>query len=141
MEANPDIEVQVYRAGTGDLTARIATEKESGGIEADVLWAADAPTSETYAADGDLASFDELDTSEIVADVVDPDNYYVGTRLKPTVIAYNTNEIEESDAPTSWQDLTDPKYRDQIVLPNPAVSGAAATNASVWKNEPALGTE
>lgn len=140
MEANPDIEVQVYRAGTGDLNARIATEKESGSIEADVLWAADAPTFEKYQEDGDLAPLDGVDTSAVIEDVVDPDNYYVGTRLMPTVIAYNTNVISEDDVPTSWQDLTDPKYKDKIVLPNPAVSGAAAFNASVWKNEPSLGT-
>src|SRR5699024_4434668 len=40
METHPDIIVEVYRAGTGDLNARIATEKQSGDIEADVLWAA-----------------------------------------------------------------------------------------------------
>lgn len=137
--ANPDIKVSVYRAGTGDLNARIAAEKQSGTIEADVLWAADAATFESYKAEGDLATLQDVDTSALIDEAVDADNAYVGTRIIPTVIAYNTSVIEAADAPQSWADLVDPKYANQLVLPDPAVSGAAAFNASVWKNDSQLG--
>ncbi|MFV8396145.1 ABC transporter substrate-binding protein [Corynebacterium hindlerae] len=138
-EKNPNIEVEVFRAGTGDLNARIESEKKTGKIGADILWAADAPTFETYAKAGDLAKLDNLDTKAVIDDAKDPNNFYVGTRIIPTVIAYNTKEITE--APGSWKDLTDPKFLDKLVLPDPAVSGAAAFNASAWKNDPALGEE
>ncbi|MDR7329867.1 ABC transporter substrate-binding protein [Corynebacterium guangdongense] len=141
MEANPDIEVEVYRAGTGDLNARIATEKETGTIGADVLWAADAPTFEGYAESGDLAELQDVNTDGIIDEAVDEEGYYVGTRIIPTVIAYNTDVMEQDQLPASWADLTDPKYRDQIVMPDPAVSGAAAFNASAWKNNEDLGEE
>ncbi len=141
MEANPDIKVEVYRAGTGDLNARIAAEKASGSIEADVLWAADAPTFESYAAEGDLAELEDVDSSVVIEEARDDENFYVGTRIIPTVIAYNTSIVDEADLPQSWADLTDPKYADMLVMPDPAVSGAAAFNASVWKNEPALGED
>lgn len=141
MEANPDINVEVYRAGTGDLNARIEAEKESGTIEADVLWAADAPTFESYKAEGDLAELVDVDTSDILDEAIDAENYYVGTRIIPTVIAYNTEVLEQDQIPASWQDLTDPAFADQLVMPDPAVSGAAAFNASVWKNDDQLGEE
>ena len=139
--ANPDIRVEVYRAGTGDLNARIAAEKESGSIGADVLWAADAATFESYKAAGDLAELQDVDTTDIIAEALDADNRYVGTRIIPTVIAYNTDVIDAADAPQSWADLVDPQYADRLVMPDPAVSGAAAFNASVWKNDPQLGEE
>lgn len=141
MEANPDIEVEVYRAGTGDLNARIEAEKASGGVEADVLWAADAPTFESYVAAGDLAELQDVDTSALIEEAVPEGGFYVGTRIIPTVIAYNTDVVDEADAPQSWADLTDPKYAGQLVMPDPAVSGAAAFNASVWKNDEQLGEE
>ncbi len=141
MEANPDIEVEVYRAGTGDLSARIAAEKASGGVEADVLWAADAPTFESYAAEGDLAELQDVDTSALIEEAVDEENFYVGTRVIPTVIAYNTDVVDEAEVPQSWADLTDPKYAGRLVMPDPAVSGAAAFNASVWKNDAQLGED
>ena len=141
MEAHPDINVEVYRAGTGDLNARIASEKESGAIEADVLWAADSSTFEDYAADGDLAELENVETEGIMEEVIDAEGYYVGTRIIPTVIAYNTDVISQDEAPQSWQDLIDPKYMDKLVMPDPAVSGAAAFNASVWLESDELGEE
>ncbi|AKE39002.1 ABC-type Fe3+ transport system, periplasmic component [Corynebacterium camporealensis] len=129
-EQHPDIEVEVYRAGTGDLNARIESEKSTGEVEADILWAADAATFEGYS--DDLIELD-LDTDALIDEVKDEENKYIGTRIIPTVIAYNTNEIDE--APESWAELTDEKYADQLIMPDPAVSGAAAFNAAVWDEE------
>lgn len=129
-EQYPDIEVEVYRAGTGDLNARIESEKSTGEVEADILWAADAATFEGYS--DDLIELD-LDTDALIDEVKDEENKYIGTRIIPTVIAYNTNEIDE--APESWAELTDEKYADQLIMADPAVSGAAAFNAAVWDEE------
>lgn len=134
---NPGIDVQVFRAGTGDLNARIASERETGKIGADVLLAADAPTFEKYKADDLLLKYTPADVGALDPNVVDPDGFYVGTRIIPTVIAYNTNAV--SQAPTAWKDLADPKYKGQITLPNPDVSGAAAFNTAVWLGQSDLG--
>lgn len=138
-EENPDVEVQVYRAGTGDLKARIDAEKSSGKVEGDLIWAADAPTFEEFKEQDLLSKFDAVTTDEVLEEVVDEDGYYVGTRLIPTVIAYNTDVIDQADAPKSWADLTDDKHMEKIVMPDPAVSGAAAFNATVWMNNEKLG--
>ncbi|MGB7235167.1 MAG: ABC transporter substrate-binding protein [Rhodococcus sp. (in: high G+C Gram-positive bacteria)] len=135
--ANPGIDVQVYRAGTGDLNARIASERETGKIGADVLLAADAPTFEGYKEENLLLQYTPADVSALNPNVVDPEGYYVGTRIIPTVIAYNTQAVTQP--PTSWQDLADPKYKGQITLPNPDASGAAAFNTAVWLGEEGLG--
>lgn len=137
--ANPDIEVEVFRAGTGDLNARIASERRTGSIGADVLLAADAPTFEGYKAENLLAEYTPADVDALNPDIVDPDGYYVGTRIIPTVIAYNTGAV--TDPPTTWTALADPKYKGQITLPNPDVSGAAAYNTAVWLSEDALGEQ
>lgn len=140
-EANPDVQVEVYRAGTGDLTARLEAEKTAGGIEADIFWAADAPTFETYKEAGDLAELTDVDTSEVIEAAQDADNMYVGTRIIPTVIAYNTDVYDQDNAPASWQALTDEEYQGKLVMPDPSVSGAAAYNATVWKGDDALGED
>lgn len=136
-EVHPEITVEVFRAGTGDLTTRVATEQQAGGIQADVFLAADAGTFEKYAADGLLQQYTPADVDALNPDVVDPEGFYTGTRIIPTVIAYNTGII--SDAPDSWESLTDPAYADRIVMPNPDVSGAAAYNAAVWLDDAKLG--
>ncbi|MQP33273.1 extracellular solute-binding protein [Rhodococcus erythropolis] len=134
---NPGIDVKVYRAGTGDLNARIASERATGKVGADVLLAADAPTFEGYKAEDLLLKYTPTDVSALDPNVVDPDGYYVGTRIIPTVIAYNTTSV--SAPPTSWKELADPKFSGQITLPNPDVSGAAAFNTAVWMSTDGLG--
>lgn len=138
-EVHPEITVEVFRAGTGDLTTRVATEQETGKIQADVFLAADAPTFENYAADDLLREYTPADVDALDPAVVDPEGFYTGTRIIPTVIAYNTDAVTE--APESWADLTDPEYADRLVMPNPDVSGAAAFNAAVWLDEDQLGEE
>ncbi|WP_241384550.1 ABC transporter substrate-binding protein [Rhodococcus sp. CH91] len=138
-EAETGIGVEVFRAGTGDLTARIEAERTTGEIGADVLLAADAPTFENYKLDGLLRQYTPADADAMNPGVVDPEGYYVGTRVIPTVIAYNTTAIDSP--PTSWKDLTDPSYLGRITLPNPNVSGAAAFTTAVWLDTPGLGEE
>ncbi len=138
-EDHPNVDVEVFRAGTGDLTTRVDTERTSGEIQADVFLAADAATFEDYAAEGLLVEYTPADADALMPDVVDPEGYYVGTRIIPTVIAYNTSVIDAP--PESWQELADPAYADQLVMPNPDVSGAAAYNAAVWSTTPELGDE
>lgn len=138
-ERQPDVDVQVFRAGTGELKTRVATEKESGEIQADIMLAADVPTFESYVAEGDLQALDISNAGELNQDVVDPEGYYVGTRIIPTVIAYNTDMVDA--APESWADLAEPEYKDMIAMPNPEVSGAAAFNTAVWIQEESLGEE
>ncbi len=138
-EIHPEVTVEVFRAGTGDLTTRVATEQASGGVQADVFLAADAGTFEDYAADELLLQYSPTDVESLNQDVVDPEGYYTGTRIIPTVIAYNTGLVTEP--PTSWAELTDAEYANKLVMPNPDVSGAAAYNAAVWLDEPALGEQ
>ncbi|PXA77274.1 ABC transporter substrate-binding protein [Auritidibacter sp. NML100628] len=140
-EVNPDAEIDVFRAGTGELKTRVASEKETGEIQADVILAADVPTFEDYAAEGDLAELNLENTDSLDDSYVDEDNYWVGTRLIPTIIAVNTDVISEDDEPSLWQDLTNSDYEGQIAMPNPDVSGAAAFNTAVWRSSDELGDQ
>ena len=110
-------------------------------MEADLIWAADAPTFEAFKSEDLLAQLNDVEAGEVIDSAVDPEGYYVGTRIISTVLAYNTSVIDEADAPQSWTDLTDARFRDKIVMPDPAVSGAAAYNATVWMNNDELGED
>lgn len=138
-EQQPNVTVEVFRAGTGDLTARIEAERTTGDVQADVLLAADSGTFEGYAAEDLLLAYTPADVDALNQDVVDPEGFYTGTRIIPTVIAYNTTAIDSP--PTSWKDLTDSEYAGKITMPNPDVSGAAAYNAAVWLATDELGDD
>ena len=41
------------------------------------------------------------------------------------IIAYNKDKLAKEDIPTGWEDLTNPKYKGRIAMPNPLLSGTA----------------
>lgn len=136
-ERYPDVQVNVFRSGTGELLTRIEAEEAAGGVQADVLLAADAPTFESLKERDLFAQFVPEAAGELDEDFKDPDGFYTGTRLISTIIGYNTDLVTEP--PESWMDLTGEEYQDTIGMPNPEYSGAAAYNTALWYARPELG--
>ena len=56
--AHPGVTVEVFRAPTGELNARIAADLREGGLRADVLWLTDPLSMQQYDADGLLRAAD-----------------------------------------------------------------------------------
>jgi iron(III) transport system substrate-binding protein len=56
--------------------------------------------------------------------VADPENFYQTTFLGLFQLAHNTQKVGEAEAPKSWTDLLDPKWRDQLAVGHPGFSGA-----------------
>jgi iron(III) transport system substrate-binding protein len=137
-EQYPEIEVQVFRSGTGELLTRIESEEAAGGVQADVLLAADAPTFENLKSRDLFVEYTPAGAEELAEEFKDPDGFYTGTRLISTIIGYNTEQVQEP--PSSWQDLLDSLYQAQrIGMPSPDYSGAAAYNIALWYARPELG--
>lgn len=121
--AHPDIDVQLTSSpGTGELISRIESEKKNP--LGDVAWGG---SSENYdaAADGTFASV-ELENDAYTV-LQDPDHEWHATDALFQAIAVNTDRVAKSDYPTSFADLTDPKWKDagQVVFANPRSSGTS----------------
>ena len=46
-------------------------------------------------------------------------------RVSNMIIAYNGNKLSAQKVPKNWTDLTDPKWKGKIAMPNPMLSGTA----------------
>ncbi len=134
-ELYPDVTVELFRSGTEEVVSRFLLETEAGAPQADVLLLADAPTFEILKARGLLAAYDAPDAAGIDAAYYDPAGYYYGTKLIATVIVYNTNQVTEPV--TSWLELS--QLPDQVAMPSPSYSGAAAYNLGVLKRTDGVG--
>ncbi len=118
--SHPDVTVEVFRAPTGELNARIAAERREGRIRADVLWMTDPLSIQPYAAADELRAWSPP-AAEAIDAAYRSDDYW-GARLLNMVIVAG----EDVDpAPTDWGDLADPAYRDGVVVPDPGFAGSA----------------
>lgn len=129
-EVYPDVTVNIFRSGTEEVIGKINAEQQAGAIQADVLLVADAVTFESLAADDLLLSYESSELEGIPEEFIADDFFYYGTKIMATIIAYNTDNVDE--APTSWEDLVSEEAAGSVIMPSPAYSGAAAYNAGVF---------
>ena len=112
----PDITVEVYRAATGDIMAKLSAERQARAPSADVVWLADGASAVMLKNQGLLARFVSSEDAYIPASMKDKDYNFYGSRVINMVLAYNTQAIQTK--PTSWNDLLNPAYRGKIGIPN-----------------------
>ncbi|MBI3499917.1 MAG: ABC transporter substrate-binding protein [Proteobacteria bacterium] len=120
---NPEIEVDIFRSGTTEVMAKLQAEFAAGQPKPDVVFIADAVTMERLKADGRLEPYAAADVSQLPPGSYDPQKTYFGTKLITTGIMINTAAPMR---PKSWNDLLWPEAKNQVILPSPLYSGAAA---------------
>ena len=121
----PNLEIQVERASTGDITDRFLAEK--GNPRADVIWALATTSLLRAAAEGMLEPYAPAGLDRVSSKMRDFDNppLFVGTDVFMSAFCVNTEKLAEAGLPmpASWADLTDPVYKNQLIMPDPSSSG------------------
>ena len=135
-QANPGVDVEVFRSGTTEVMGKLAAEFSGGQPKADVLLIADAASMEALKKDGRLLAYPEAKVEGLAPGSFDADRTYFGSKLITTGIAVNTSA---KNRPTSWADLGKPEYKGQIAMPSPLYSGAAAIMLGTMTERPDLG--
>lgn len=125
----PDIKVDFQSAGAGKLMAKIAAERESGKILADVLWTSEVPDFYQMKAQNLLQAYIPTESKALLNPLPDYDGSFTAVRLGTLGIAYNTRLIKE--APKTWTDLQKPAFKGAYGIANPALSGTAYMSVAV----------
>ncbi len=123
LKKNPGITMDYQSAGAGKLMAKIAAERESGKILADVLWTSEVPDFYSMKKEGLLEQYVSPSSKEILNPFKDFDGSFTPARLGTLGIAYNTRIIKK--APAAWKDLFQKEYKGAFGIANPALSGTA----------------
>lgn len=130
----PDIKINWVRNSTGIIAAKLKAEKENQ--RADVIWGLSVTDIETLKRDSLLEPYTPTDIAKIPAKFKDKQTppSWVGTNGYVAAMIYNTVEGKKKNIPqpATWEDLTKPEYKGQIVMPNPAASGTGFLCISGW---------
>jgi iron(III) transport system substrate-binding protein len=137
LKKNPGLDMDYQSAGAGKLMAKIAAERESGKILADVLWTSEVPDFYQLRSQGMLEKYVSPEIKNAVNPLSDFDGSFTPARLGTLGIGYNTRFIKEP--PKTWQDLFKPQFKGAFGIANPALSGTAYVSVAML--EKAFGWE
>lgn len=116
-----DLTVQRVTSGTGALMKRI--EAEAANPLGDVVWGAGFGTMAAF--QHNFQPYDSPEAKGLDKSFLGPDNLWAGTNAHVMLIMVNEKQLKGEEAPKSWQDLFDPKWKDKVIIGDPATSGSA----------------
>jgi iron(III) transport system substrate-binding protein len=128
----PGIDVKFVRIESNAQVVRLMQEARFGRMQADVWAVIDgvAPlTQNNIAAEFDIASAKSLPPA-----LVDPNRRWIATNLATRSLAYNTQLIPKEQAPRTYQDLLDPRWKGKLVWNPNAMTGAWGFIATILRH-------
>ncbi len=123
----PGIAVRTERTGAERVFQRIGQEYSSNIHAVDVVNSSDAAHFIVWKRDGILLPYVPEDVAKYPAEHRDVDGQFASFRVWLSIIAYNTNLVKPEEAPKSFADLLDPKWKGKIVKAHPGYSGTIMT--------------
>ena len=117
------IKVEYVEISTGKALAQL--QAENGNTTADI-WFGGGVDSYISATDlGYLEQYVSPEAEAINPAYSDADGYWTGLALVPAGFLVNNDALAEKnlEAPKTWEDLADPKYKGEIIMASPAISG------------------
>src|SRR5690242_20868893 len=124
----PGVSVRVERTGAERVFQRIGQEYGSNIHAVDVANSSDAAHFIVWKNKGMLEAYLPEDVAKFYpVEHKDPDGMFASFRVWVCIIAYNTNLVKKEEAPKSFADLLDPKWKGKIVKAHPGYSGTIMT--------------
>ncbi|WP_020612749.1 ABC transporter substrate-binding protein [Sediminispirochaeta bajacaliforniensis] len=121
------ITVDFVRLSAGEVLSKVQVEKNNP--QASIWYGGNCDTFIAAAANDLLEPYKSSELINIPASYQDPDGYWSPVYVGALAFAVNKEWFADHSLsyPTSWNDLLDPQYKDQISMAHPGSSGTAYT--------------
>jgi iron(III) transport system substrate-binding protein len=128
------VDVEVHRTGSQRVLQRVMQEAGAGIKNADVIHTSDAGHFVLFKDKGMLMKYIPKGAEIFPAGFKDKDGFYFGMRATLSAIAYNPKIVSDKDAPKTWKDLLNPKWKGKMVTAHPSYSGIIMTHVLALVN-------
>ena len=118
----PGIELQYVRADENPTAAKIIAEAQAGRVQADVFDALSSMIPLRRA--GLVAPFVPASARQYPADLKDPEGYWISILLYVFAPGINTTLVSKAQAPKTYQDLLDPRWKGKMAWNPGSMAGA-----------------
>ena len=114
-ERYPFIKTKTVRLTSARLVQRYTAESQAGAFLADILDTNDARI-EFFRRKGMIQPYYTPMVEKFDKRFVQPQGYWVANRVTMIVLGYNTRLVKPSEVPQRYDQLLDPKWKDQLSL-------------------------
>lgn len=123
--AYPGVKVNVIRASGSVIYSRLQQDLQAGVPQCDVFSSTELGHVTTLKEDEKLQPFRTANEDKLYPEFanLDPDGYYTRTTYQATILSYNTKLLSEVEAPKTWKELADPKWKQKLAFGHPGYSG------------------
>jgi iron(III) transport system substrate-binding protein len=118
---HPDQDMQWLDMGSQDVYDRIRTERENP--QADIWWGAPMTTFMRAEKEGLLERYIPGWDTAVGPEFKSAGGCWYATFVAPEVIMFNNRVVDSASAPSDWDELLDPRWKDKIVIRSPLASG------------------
>jgi iron(III) transport system substrate-binding protein len=129
-----DIKVTYVRKGSGGTIQLIEAERDTKNFKADVVDLWDPATFRYWKEQGLFMSYKPDGGDNIAKNLIDPDWEIVVASPVTEVIVYNTRAVKPAEAPKSFKDLLDPKWKGRLGHSDPNYSGSTTMGVNILLN-------
>ncbi len=109
------IKMTVNRKSSEDIVTQFMTEVKAGKILADVLETGGLDLNQAIKA-GYIEPWKVPAAADYPAELKDANGMWHAARLGVETISYNTTQVKGADAPKSFEDATDPKWKGKCLI-------------------------
>jgi iron(III) transport system substrate-binding protein len=124
---NPDIDLRWLDMGSQEVFDRIRSERANP--QADVWFGGPATIFDRGVADSLLQPYRPAWAAQVGPRGVGPADLYWPVYRTPAVISFNSRAVPREEAPTDWDEVLEPKWRDKVLIRDPMASG---TMRAIW---------
>ncbi len=125
-ERYPGVRCNVVRSTSQVAFQRLSQDQRAGVAQCDVLSSTNSGHFMQLKRQNRLLQYRPVNADGMLPSirVSDPDNYFQTSFLGIFLMGHNTRLVSEADAPKSWTDILDPKWKDKLAVGHPGFSGA-----------------
>ncbi len=124
----PQLDINFYQAGSEEIATKFNAEVlATGEPQVDLLISSDRFWYEELAKTNRLLPFKSTGFNNVRDEWKNSEGYYSAVSLPVMVLAYNSEVVTDKDAPKTFKDLTDAKWKDKFTSGSPLSSGTNFT--------------
>jgi iron(III) transport system substrate-binding protein len=129
MKRYPGIKATYWQARNPEIITRVLTELQGGQSSFDVVLSDNAPP--VIRAAGGIMSYETVQKDVLL--LHDPTLPTVSLQIQ--ALAFNSRKMKPAEAPKSWEEVANPKYKGMIALDDPMRAGPLSSMLAALKTQ------